>query len=181
MHGLKFRPIDVQRSEWACTLEPLLRRPPLRVADAEIDAPRDLRPLPTPGAYVVRLGFCYAKGLRQSTPATSYAKERAPASARWRTSSAACRRLAKRIGAAGGNRSAQQLGTGRGREPPLGPVDCGTRLPAGGPPARGRRAPSAQPVTPIAHPACPSARRCPCRSLPCVRWNGWRLTFRVRD
>jgi error-prone DNA polymerase len=42
-HGLRVRPMDVQRSEWLCTLEP------------EPD-----------GSLSLRIGFNYAKGLRQS-------------------------------------------------------------------------------------------------------------------
>ncbi len=41
LHGLKVRPIDVTRSDWKCTLEPI-----------------------GAAAYAVRLGLCYAKGLR---------------------------------------------------------------------------------------------------------------------
>jgi error-prone DNA polymerase len=43
-HGLRVRPMDVQRSEWLCTLEP------------EHD-----------GSLSLRIGFNYAKGLRQSS------------------------------------------------------------------------------------------------------------------
>jgi error-prone DNA polymerase len=43
-HGLRVRPMDVQRSEWPCTLEP------------EQD-----------GSLSLRIGFNYAKGLRQSS------------------------------------------------------------------------------------------------------------------
>ena len=43
-HGLRVRPIDVQRSEWLCTLE------------AEHD-----------GSLSLRIGLNYAKGLRQSS------------------------------------------------------------------------------------------------------------------
>jgi error-prone DNA polymerase len=43
-HGLRVRPMDVQRSEWPCTLEP------------EHD-----------GSLSLRIGFNYAKGLRQSS------------------------------------------------------------------------------------------------------------------
>ena len=43
-HGLRVRPIDVQRSEWLCTLE------------AEPD-----------GSLSLRIGLNYAKGLRQSS------------------------------------------------------------------------------------------------------------------
>ena len=43
-HGLRVRPIDVQRSEWLCTLE------------AEPD-----------GSLSLRIGMNYAKGLRQSS------------------------------------------------------------------------------------------------------------------
>jgi len=40
-HGLKFKPIDVTRSDWKCTLEEI------------------------PGGFAVRVGMCYVKGLRQ--------------------------------------------------------------------------------------------------------------------
>ena len=43
-HGLRVRPIDVQRSEWLCTLEP-----------------------ETNNSFSLRLGMNYAKGLRQSS------------------------------------------------------------------------------------------------------------------
>jgi error-prone DNA polymerase len=43
-HGLRVRPIDVQRSEWLCTLEP-----------------------ESNGSLSLRIGFNYAKGLRQSS------------------------------------------------------------------------------------------------------------------
>jgi len=43
-HGLRVRPLDVQRSEWPCTLE------------AEAD-----------GSLSLRIGFNYAKGLKQSS------------------------------------------------------------------------------------------------------------------
>ncbi|MGD0892289.1 MAG: error-prone DNA polymerase [Terracidiphilus sp.] len=43
-HGLRVRPLDVQRSEWPCTLEP------------EAD-----------GSLSLRMGFNYAKGLKQSS------------------------------------------------------------------------------------------------------------------
>jgi error-prone DNA polymerase len=45
-HGLRVRPVDVQHSNWPCTLEP------------------------EPGSshrFALRLGFCYARGLRQGT------------------------------------------------------------------------------------------------------------------
>jgi error-prone DNA polymerase len=43
-HGLRVRPMDVQRSDWLCTLEP------------ELD-----------GSLSLRIGFNYAKGLRQTS------------------------------------------------------------------------------------------------------------------
>jgi error-prone DNA polymerase len=50
-HGLKVLPIDVQCSEWQCTLEPL--------SEGERSKYSDL--------FALRLGFRYVKGLRQQT------------------------------------------------------------------------------------------------------------------
>jgi error-prone DNA polymerase len=50
-HGLKFRPIDVQHSEWGCTLETL------------DEADSDKRN----GPFAVRIGLRYVKGLRKET------------------------------------------------------------------------------------------------------------------
>jgi error-prone DNA polymerase len=50
-HGLKVMPIDVQHSEWQCTLE--------RLSDAERNQYSD--------PFAMRRGFRYAKGLRQQT------------------------------------------------------------------------------------------------------------------
>jgi error-prone DNA polymerase len=50
-HGLKFRPIDVQHSNWSCTLEPL---------DTENQSNQH-------EPFAVRIGFRYVKGLRQET------------------------------------------------------------------------------------------------------------------
>ncbi len=50
-HGLKVLPIDVQRSDWLCTLEEL------KDVDGAIYA----------GPFAVRIGFRYTKGLRQET------------------------------------------------------------------------------------------------------------------
>jgi error-prone DNA polymerase len=50
-HGLHFRPIDVTRSEWLCTLEQEEKEQGASVT--------------TPGAKVVRLGFNYLKGFRR--------------------------------------------------------------------------------------------------------------------
>ena len=50
-HGLKFWPIDVQHSEWNCTLEAL----------SESDRSKHSDP------FAVRVGFRYIKGLRQET------------------------------------------------------------------------------------------------------------------
>jgi error-prone DNA polymerase len=71
LHGLKFRPIDVQRSEWACTLEPL---------EASAAAAQAVG-RPAGGPYAVRLGFCYAKGLRECV-ARDLVRERALAAFR---------------------------------------------------------------------------------------------------
>jgi len=51
LHGLKILPIDVQHSEWLCTLEEV----------SEEDGSR------YSGRFAVRMGFCYLKGLRQET------------------------------------------------------------------------------------------------------------------
>ncbi len=51
LHGLKILPVDVQRSEWFCTLEEL--KPDERARHA--------------GLFAVRMGFCYVKGLRRET------------------------------------------------------------------------------------------------------------------
>ena len=48
-HGVKIVPIDVQRSDWFCTLEELSEHDRLRYA----------------GRYAVRMGMKYVKGLRQ--------------------------------------------------------------------------------------------------------------------
>ncbi len=50
-HGLKVLPIDVQNSEWLCTLEKLSDKERCKYSDP----------------FAVRLGFRYAKGLRQQT------------------------------------------------------------------------------------------------------------------
>jgi error-prone DNA polymerase len=50
-HGLKVRPIDVQRSEWNCTLEELNKDERNRHSDP----------------FAVRIGLRYVKGLRQET------------------------------------------------------------------------------------------------------------------
>jgi len=52
-HGLRFKPIDITRSQWKCSIE-------------ESD-----------GALVVRLGLCYVKGLRQETALAILAEHRA--------------------------------------------------------------------------------------------------------
>ncbi len=50
-HGLKVLPIDVQHSEWSCTLEKLSDAERVRFSDP----------------FALRLGFRYARGLRQQT------------------------------------------------------------------------------------------------------------------
>ncbi len=62
LHGLKFRPIDVLRSDWDCTLEPLDVG---GAGEANVNGP-----------FVVRLGLRYAKGLRESM-ARDIVRERA--------------------------------------------------------------------------------------------------------
>ena len=51
-HGLHFLPVDVERSAWVCTLEPILSRD-RQGADS--------------GQWAVRLGFNYVRGLRKET------------------------------------------------------------------------------------------------------------------
>jgi len=60
LHGLKIRPVDVQRSEWSCTLEELESESHARHA----------------GPLAVRMGFGYVKGLRQEIgDAIAYARK----------------------------------------------------------------------------------------------------------
>ncbi len=69
-HGVHIRPIDVQSSDWACTIE------------VEDD-----------GQLSVRLGLGYAKGLRKRAgEAISNARELRAPSGRWKISSRACQR-----------------------------------------------------------------------------------------
>jgi error-prone DNA polymerase len=112
LHGLKFRPLDVLRSAWACTLEPLDAPGAVAavsdrravsdgqrvVGAALVAAPGQPPGLPlrcdpplgtavvpgrgeTSGPYAVRLGLCYAKGLRE-TIAHDIVRERGRASFR---------------------------------------------------------------------------------------------------
>jgi error-prone DNA polymerase len=64
-HGLKFRPIDVMRSEWSCTLEHL----PQRHRDTETETNERNSSVPLclcdEKAFAVRLGLRYARGLRE--------------------------------------------------------------------------------------------------------------------
>jgi error-prone DNA polymerase len=103
LHGLKFLPIDVTRSEWACTLEPFVaavsdrrgvdRKSTLGVGSADLfvrsaalgsgqrgepQILRDRSALPTSAQMAVRLGLSYAKGLRESV-AREIVRERARA------------------------------------------------------------------------------------------------------
>ncbi|HEV8384768.1 MAG TPA: OB-fold nucleic acid binding domain-containing protein, partial [Candidatus Acidoferrales bacterium] len=55
LHGLKVRPIDVTRSNWKCMLEPVAQAYSLRIPN------RAAHPAPD---FAIRLGLCYAKGLR---------------------------------------------------------------------------------------------------------------------
>jgi error-prone DNA polymerase len=52
LHGLKFRPIDVQHSAWNCTLEALDEKGRSRYSDS----------------FAVRIGLRYVKGMRQEIP-----------------------------------------------------------------------------------------------------------------
>ncbi len=55
-HGLRIRPIDVTCSEWLCTLE-ASRQPSCQPSVASCQTQT--------GSFALRLGLCYAKGLRQ--------------------------------------------------------------------------------------------------------------------
>lgn len=60
-HGIEVRPVDVLRSDWSCTLEPL---PPRSTSASE--RPRWVSTDGTPGAelrYALRMGLCFVKGL----------------------------------------------------------------------------------------------------------------------
>jgi error-prone DNA polymerase len=67
-HGLKVLPIDVTRSEWRCTLEPLS---PRRHRDTEEDRNSKFKiqnssvPLRLCGEFSLRLGLRYVKGMRE--------------------------------------------------------------------------------------------------------------------
>ena len=52
-HGLRVKPVDVQHSEWPCTLE--------------INFESSRRNPATPHRFALRLGLCYARGLRRET------------------------------------------------------------------------------------------------------------------
>ena len=61
-HGLKFKPVDVMKSEWLCTLEPVVSRESQVMSEFAGSrlATRDSRP-----DFAVRLGLRYVKGLRE--------------------------------------------------------------------------------------------------------------------
>ncbi|MEE8107229.1 MAG: error-prone DNA polymerase, partial [Planctomycetota bacterium] len=60
--GVEFLPVDVQQSDWDCTLEPLGHVRDPRAAHAADGSPEG--PLAHPG-YAIRMGFRYIKGLRE--------------------------------------------------------------------------------------------------------------------
>jgi len=66
-HGLKVRPINVTKSEWLCTLEP--------VSSFEFQVSRDSAD-PEKLSFAVRLGLRYVRGLREET-GRAIARERA--------------------------------------------------------------------------------------------------------
>ena len=55
-HGLRVRPVDIARSEWRCTLEP-----------EESTTLSDSTHADLPAPFALRMGFQYAKGLREET------------------------------------------------------------------------------------------------------------------
>src|SRR5208337_4696157 len=62
-HGLKFKPADVMRSEWMCTLEPSRQSPVASHQPASAIATGDRQP--ATGDFCLRLGLRYVKGLRE--------------------------------------------------------------------------------------------------------------------
>ena len=62
-HGLKFKPADVMRSEWLCTLEPSRQSPVASHPMPDAFATGDRQP--ATGDFCVRLGLRYVKGLRE--------------------------------------------------------------------------------------------------------------------
>ncbi len=62
-HGLKFKPADVMRSEWRCTLEASRQSPVASHQPTSAIATGDRRP--ATGDFCVRLGLRYVRGLRE--------------------------------------------------------------------------------------------------------------------
>ncbi|MGO9209768.1 MAG: DNA polymerase III subunit alpha [Terriglobales bacterium] len=62
-HGLKFKPADVMRSEWMCTLEPSSQSPVASHQPASAIATGDRQP--ATGDFCLRLGLRYVKDLRE--------------------------------------------------------------------------------------------------------------------
>jgi len=62
-HGLKFKPADVMRSEWMCTLEPSRQSPVASHQPASAIATGDRQP--ATGDFCLRLGLRHVKGLRE--------------------------------------------------------------------------------------------------------------------
>ena len=62
-HGLKFKPADVTRSEWRCTLEASRQSPVVSRQPASVVTTGYRRP--ATGDFCVRLGLRYVKGLRE--------------------------------------------------------------------------------------------------------------------
>jgi len=62
-HGLKFKPADVMRSEWLCTLEASRQSPVDSHQSADMIPTGDRQP--ATGDFCVRLGLRYVKGLRE--------------------------------------------------------------------------------------------------------------------
>jgi len=78
-HGLRVKPVDVQHSDWHCTLEPAGTHPDDDRTSTLTGAPflpslggSGIADCPHPGnstraPFVLRLGLCYARGLRRET------------------------------------------------------------------------------------------------------------------
>jgi len=76
-HGLKFKPADVTRSEWLCTLE-ASHQSPVTSRQTGSDVPTGNR-RPTTGDFGIRLGLRYVKGLREeSVRALVHEREQRP-------------------------------------------------------------------------------------------------------
>jgi error-prone DNA polymerase len=66
-HGLRFKPADVMRSEWLCTLEAVSSFKFQVSSDAQIDSQIDNSKTGNSKLFAVRLGLRYVKGLREET------------------------------------------------------------------------------------------------------------------